>query len=178
MNCINSPPVRYSTRIVMIMMHPKTFCTHLMMQKQSLSSVGACLWERRRERDSHSPSPCCETRVVCEDSGWDGYWSSISKFFPGCRRLCFCIHSLHSFNTYALNTYDVPGAKIQALKPVLCFMDEETASLRDSAVCTCSCVFTEHVNNKAGMQAQMSIDATLLTRNCTDFCKPWHTLLM
>ena len=32
--------------------------------------------------------------------------------------------------------------------------------------------------HQTGMQAQMSLDATLLSRNCTDVCKRWPSLLM
>lgn len=35
---------------------------------------------------------------------------------------------IHLFNTYDLNTYNVPSAEIEACKPILCFTNEETAS--------------------------------------------------
>ena len=82
------------------------------------------------------------------------------------------IHFTLAVNPYALNTFNVPGAKLQMLKPGLRFTDEETAYLRDKAVCTCSYMSTPHVNSKSGVRAQMAIDATLLSRNCTDLRKP------
>lgn len=64
----NSSFVRYSTQTVTVMIQPKTWCTHVVIQKQSVYSVGTCLCQRRRKKKSHLPSSCHKSQVVCEDA--------------------------------------------------------------------------------------------------------------
>lgn len=61
----NSSFVRYPTQTVMVMIQPKTWCTHVVMQKQSVYSLGTCLCQRRK-RKSHLLSSCHKRQIVCE----------------------------------------------------------------------------------------------------------------
>lgn len=54
---------------------------------------------------------------------------SPSPFLAGGSCSAF-IHFTLAANTYTVNAFNVPGAKLQMLKPVLHFTDEETAYLR------------------------------------------------
>lgn len=127
MSSINSPPMRYQSRISRDHdASQKTLCSPSTGDVKAKHVFTGCMSVGGGEKWVLAYRvPAARFRLFVEGAG-----GADAEFPPGWRKLFLPSFISLLLSTYALSNFSVPSAKLQMLKPVLHFTDEETAYLR------------------------------------------------